>query len=85
MDEITRCYRLVKDIPPLPTTIMASEKVPIERTFRQWDTSGRLLLWINTERLLGITMRPSVMGQKMTSFHGEMEIMPVHISLVFTD
>jgi hypothetical protein len=47
MEEITRQYELVRDLPPLPYRIMASNDVPRGKTYRQWDTSGRLLVWVN--------------------------------------
>lgn len=40
--------RRVRDgAPPVPFAIMCHNAVPHGRTFRQWDTRGRLFAWVN--------------------------------------
>jgi hypothetical protein len=36
----------LRDVPPR-TFIMAHHSVPYGRVYRQWDTQGHLLLWVN--------------------------------------
>lgn len=52
LDVLMDIDRKLRDLPPIAHAIMASHKVPPERTFRQWDTMGRLLIWVNTGLLL---------------------------------
>lgn len=51
MTEMFEALRTMQDrlasLPPRPWCFMASHSVPYGRVYRQWDTRGRLLVWVN--------------------------------------
>lgn len=47
VNEITKAYELVKELPPLPWAIYASYSVPWHKTYRQWRSDGKLIVWVN--------------------------------------
>jgi hypothetical protein len=77
---ITRSYELLKKLPPLPYRIMASHAVPWPKTYRQWDTRGRLLLWVNTGAIYDL---PRKNAKNVMFYDSFLSIEPIGIPVEF--
>lgn len=51
VDEVRRISKLIADAPPTPRAIFASYDVPFDAIYRQWNTLGQLLLWVNRHQI----------------------------------
>lgn len=47
VDDIRAWCSTIEDLPPRPYLIRADHRVPYGQGFKQWDTSGRMVLWVN--------------------------------------
>lgn len=45
--ELTELVGRLGALRPCPRAIMAHHSVPYGRSYRQWDTEGRMLVWAN--------------------------------------
>lgn len=45
--EMRRVSEMVAALPPRPKCFMAHHSVPYGRVYRQWNTKGELLVWVN--------------------------------------
>lgn len=82
IENMRRCFELVKELPPLPWRIMASHSVPWPKTYRQWDAKGRLLVWVNRGALIEWAV-DAPQGGKVMLYDGLTEIVPISIPVEF--
>lgn len=64
IDDFLRAVTLIDDLPTPVSAFMAHHAVPYGRTFRQWRTDGRLIVWVNrgqVEDLPRASGEPSVL------------------------
>jgi hypothetical protein len=47
LDDFVAWQRKLNSLPPAPHSILTSHAVPYGRAYRQWDSKGRLLIWVN--------------------------------------
>lgn len=47
LDDLKAQMAIINDQPPCPRAILVSHLVPYGELYRQWDTSGRLFVWVN--------------------------------------
>lgn len=50
-------------LPPVASAILASHRVPWGKLYRQWDTRGRLLLWVSRGELEDARIRRLAFAQ----------------------
>lgn len=55
--DLDRIAARLAALPPRPYCFMADHKVPYGQVFRQWDTRGRLLVWINRGEIEALSRR----------------------------
>lgn len=51
IDEIRRLSERIASAPPMPRAIFASYDVPNGEVYRQWNTLGQLILWVNRRQI----------------------------------
>ena len=51
VDEVRRLSERIASLPPRPRAIFASYDVPSGEVYRQWNTHGQLLLWVNRRQI----------------------------------
>lgn len=52
IDDLMEIIAKLDNAPPVPRGILATLKVPWGKSYRQWDTRGRLWIWMNRAELL---------------------------------
>jgi len=57
IDDLRQWSDRLREVPPAPHVVRAHYKVPFNRVFRQWDTAGRLILWVNRLQLEALPRR----------------------------
>lgn len=58
LNDLRRFQRIVSETPKLPDALMAHHSVPYGRSYRQWRTDGRLIVWVNRGMVAEFTLRP---------------------------
>lgn len=46
--DLKAAVKLMNNLPPAPKAILTHMLVPSGKVYRQWDTKGRLFLWVNS-------------------------------------
>lgn len=64
-DHFLEVIREVEALPPIADAILASHRVPRGRHYRQWDTRGRLLLWVSRGELEDARIRRRAFSQRV--------------------
>jgi hypothetical protein len=59
VDDVRAMLDTVNALRPCPSRIMASHAVPYGRAYRQWNTRGELLLWVNRGLIADLPRRPA--------------------------
>lgn len=49
--DFTEQMQAIKTLPAWPYCFMASPLVPYGKTYKQYDTRGRLILWVNRDEI----------------------------------
>lgn len=55
--DFKKTYELVRSVPVLPWRIYAHHSVPRSKTYRQWRSDGRLILWVNRGAIHDLPVR----------------------------
>ena len=55
--EMRRVSEMVAALPPQPKCFMAHHAVPYGQLYRQWNTKGELLVWVNRGEVADLTRR----------------------------